>query len=139
MSRHVRGQGSADFPCSADHEQNWQSYPVNPCSAIGDDHTYYILYYIIYSHGCAAINTLEYYTILYYINTFIVEATNTLEYYTILYYTNTAKDVAFAIVVKKSCTLSNRLKCIEKDLFTAYWRQTSFNRTSSWKILPGKQ
>ena len=38
--RHVRGQGSIDFPCSADHEQDWQPYPVDPYSAICDDHTY---------------------------------------------------------------------------------------------------
>ena len=28
------------FLCSADHEQNWQPYPVDPYSAICDDHTY---------------------------------------------------------------------------------------------------
>ena len=28
------------FPCSADHEQDWQPYPVDPYSAICDDHTY---------------------------------------------------------------------------------------------------
>ena len=39
--RHARGQGNIHFPCSADHEQDWQSYPVDPCSAIcdDDDHT----------------------------------------------------------------------------------------------------
>ena len=26
--------------CSADHEQDWQPYPVDPYSAICDDHTY---------------------------------------------------------------------------------------------------
>ena len=26
------------FPCSADHEQDWQPYPVDPYSAICDDH-----------------------------------------------------------------------------------------------------
>ena len=31
--RHARG-------CSADHEQDWQPYPVDPYSAICDDHTY---------------------------------------------------------------------------------------------------
>ena len=36
--RHARGQGKKYFPCSADHEQDWQSYPVDPYSAIGDDH-----------------------------------------------------------------------------------------------------
>ena len=32
--RHVRGQGKNHFPCSADHEQDWQPYPVDPYSAI---------------------------------------------------------------------------------------------------------
>ena len=26
--RHARGQGTINFPCSADHEQEWQPYPV---------------------------------------------------------------------------------------------------------------
>ena len=38
--RHARGQGNAHFPCSADHEQDWRPYPVDPYSAICDDHTY---------------------------------------------------------------------------------------------------
>ena len=38
--RHARGQGNLHFPCSADHEQDWQPYPVDPYSAIWDDHTY---------------------------------------------------------------------------------------------------
>ena len=38
--RHARGQGNIYFPCSADHEQDWQPYPVDPYSAICDDHTY---------------------------------------------------------------------------------------------------
>ena len=38
--RHERGQGNIHFPCS-DHEQDWQSYPVDLYSAISsDDHTY---------------------------------------------------------------------------------------------------
>ena len=36
--RHARGQGNVHFPCSADHEQDWQLYPVDPYSAICDDH-----------------------------------------------------------------------------------------------------
>ena len=29
--RHVRRQGNNNFPCcSADHEQDWQPYPVDP-------------------------------------------------------------------------------------------------------------
>ena len=37
---HARGQGNINFPCSADHEQDWQPYSVDPYSAICDDHTY---------------------------------------------------------------------------------------------------
>ena len=33
-------QGNIIFSCSADHEQDWQPYPVDPYSAICDDHTY---------------------------------------------------------------------------------------------------
>ena len=38
--RHARGQRNLHFPCSADHEQDWQPYPVDPYSAICDDHTH---------------------------------------------------------------------------------------------------
>ena len=38
--RHVRGQRNIHFPCSADHEQDWHPYPVDPYSATCDDHTY---------------------------------------------------------------------------------------------------
>ena len=37
--RRERGQVKVHFPCEADHEQDWQPYPVNPCSAISEDHT----------------------------------------------------------------------------------------------------
>ena len=46
--RHAWGQGSIHFPCSADHEQDWQPYPVDPYSAICDDHTYIHTY--IHTH-----------------------------------------------------------------------------------------
>ena len=41
-----RGQGKVHFfPCSADHEQDWQPCPVDPYSAIiCDDHTCIRLY-----------------------------------------------------------------------------------------------
>ena len=29
--RRERGQGNIHFPCSADHVQDWQPYPVDPC------------------------------------------------------------------------------------------------------------
>ena len=37
--RHTRGHGNItiNFPCSADHKQDWQPYPVDPYSAICDD------------------------------------------------------------------------------------------------------
>ena len=45
--RHARGQGNIIFPCSADHEQEWQPYPVDPYSAICDDHTYIHIYIVL--------------------------------------------------------------------------------------------
>ena len=45
--RHARGQGNVHFPCSADHEQDWQPYPVDPYSAICDDHTYIHTYTLV--------------------------------------------------------------------------------------------
>ena len=43
--RHA-GTGEYYFPCSADHEQDWQPYLVDPYySAICDDHTYIHTYY----------------------------------------------------------------------------------------------
>ena len=38
--RRERGQGNNNFPCSADHEQDWQPYPVDPYSCYMCDHTY---------------------------------------------------------------------------------------------------
>ena len=37
---YVRGQENINFPCLADHEQDWQLYQVDPYSAICYDHTY---------------------------------------------------------------------------------------------------
>ena len=50
--RRERGQGNIDFPCSADHEQDWQPYPVDPCPYYNMcDHTYT---YIVYIHSVAS-------------------------------------------------------------------------------------
>ena len=38
--RRERGQGNISFPCSADHKQDWQPYPVDPYSAMCDGHRY---------------------------------------------------------------------------------------------------
>ena len=37
--RRERRQGNVHFPCSADDEQDWQPYPVDPPLTICDDHT----------------------------------------------------------------------------------------------------
>ena len=37
--RREQRQGENHFPCSADHEQDWQPYPVGPYSAKCDDNT----------------------------------------------------------------------------------------------------
>ena len=36
--RHKRGQVHINFPCSADHEQDWQPYPVDSYSCYMRDH-----------------------------------------------------------------------------------------------------
>ena len=38
--RRERGQRNIHFPCAADHEQDWQPYPVDPSPAICHDHIY---------------------------------------------------------------------------------------------------
>ena len=52
--RHARGQGNINFPCSVDHEQDWQPYPVDPYSAICDDHTH-IHTYTLPVYWCAVL------------------------------------------------------------------------------------
>ena len=37
--RRERGQGNIDFPCSGNHDQDLQPYPVDPYSALCDDYT----------------------------------------------------------------------------------------------------
>ena len=48
VSRHQilgreRGQGNIIFPCSADHEHDWQPYTVDPYSCYMCDHTYQVI------------------------------------------------------------------------------------------------
>ena len=38
--RRERRERNIHVSCSADHEQDWQPYPVDPYSAICSDHTY---------------------------------------------------------------------------------------------------
>ena len=48
--RYKRGQGKQHFPCSADHEHDWQPYPVDPypCYDICDD---YMAIIMVFLHG----------------------------------------------------------------------------------------
>ena len=48
--RHGRGQGNIYFPCSADHEEDWQPYPVDPYSCYMCDHTYNV-YFCYFDEG----------------------------------------------------------------------------------------
>ena len=60
--RHARGQGNINFACSADHEQDWQPYPVDLYSAICDGHTYirtYILLTQCYHHWGTRLNAMK--------------------------------------------------------------------------------
>ena len=47
--RRERGQGNIQLPCPADHEQDWQPYPVDPYSAIWDGHTYTSVFSVLNS------------------------------------------------------------------------------------------
>ena len=47
--RRERGQGNIDFPCSPDHEQDWQPYSVDPYSCYMCDHTYMTKVAYLYS------------------------------------------------------------------------------------------
>ena len=38
--RRKRGEGNIYYPCSVDHEQDWQPYPVDPYSAMYNDRTF---------------------------------------------------------------------------------------------------
>ena len=54
-----RGQGNIHFLCSADHEQDCQPYPVDPYSAIYDDHTYFPVGIVPESPSGDAVNGLS--------------------------------------------------------------------------------
>ena len=56
--RRERGQGNVHFPCSADYEQDWQPYPVDPSSADSANYTYIHTYMLahIYTY-CIASDT----------------------------------------------------------------------------------
>ena len=45
------GQGKNHFPCSADHEQDWQPYPADPYSSYMCNHTYISIHSMRYVRG----------------------------------------------------------------------------------------
>ena len=49
--RREQGQDSFHFPGSADHEQDWQPYQVDPYSAVSDDHTLVIFILVQANHS----------------------------------------------------------------------------------------
>ena len=50
----IRRERGYYFPCSADHEQDWQPYPVDPYSCYTCDHTYTHTYYILCHTTCVS-------------------------------------------------------------------------------------
>ena len=51
--RRELGQENIHFPCSTDHEQDWQPYPVDPSLAIiCDEHTYMCNSTTVYVYVC---------------------------------------------------------------------------------------
>ena len=48
--RHAGGEGNINFPCSADHEQDLQPYPVDPYSAIYVMTRYIYIYIHIHTY-----------------------------------------------------------------------------------------
>ena len=41
--RREHGQGNIHFLCSTDHEQDWQPFPVDPCSCYVCEHMIYVM------------------------------------------------------------------------------------------------
>ena len=46
--RRDQGKGNINFPCSTDHEKDWQPYPFDPYSAVCDDRRYIVSYVCLY-------------------------------------------------------------------------------------------
>ena len=86
--RRERGQGNINFHCSADHEQDWQPYPVDPYSAICDDHTY--------------ITTLRYLLLILLYNIIIVHCIDSIGESTIFLTKGLGETYEIAIIKKKN-------------------------------------
>ena len=54
--RRERGQGNIHFPCSANHVQDWQTYPVDSYFCYKCDHTYIYTYI----HTCTSYSVWKY-------------------------------------------------------------------------------
>ena len=51
--RRERGQEKVHFPCSGDHKQDWQPYPIDPYSCNMCDHT--LVSSLVYSPSCVPV------------------------------------------------------------------------------------
>ena len=71
--RHERGQGSIHFPFSADHEQDWQPYLVDPysCYMCNDTyiHTYIMFSYLTLLASKHKNTTIDIFMVSYYVGT----------------------------------------------------------------------
>ena len=56
IHKHEPGQGNIHFPCSAEHEQDWQPYPVLLTLAIGDVHKHTYIQTCIHTYKHAYIH-----------------------------------------------------------------------------------
>ena len=90
---------------------------------------------------------LQYFGLIYYAITVIFHTIQTLASFeattTLEYYTNNVEKVPFVVLlfVQISCTLSNKFKRIEKEMYTTYSRQMSsiyINGTAWWKNINKK-
>ena len=61
--RRERGQGNINFPCSANHEQDWQPYPVDPYACDMCDHT--CVCWIVETFAGVPIGDAFYFPLLY--------------------------------------------------------------------------
>ena len=67
--QHERGQGKIYFLCSADHEQDWLRYLVDPYSCYMCDHTYihiFLIVTIILSRSAVSALLKKYFMNTYY-------------------------------------------------------------------------
>ena len=116
--RHARGQGNVHFPCSADHEQDWQPYPVDPYSAICDDHTYIHTYILLLKGTYEA-------TVHHAISIIIIRLSNALQRFLAAVRTNIYKilHVISYKLFRWFCNIFCLKVCAVNSQCTTEWRQ----------------